>query len=465
MIFGLGLGYHLVAIRENHPELTLAVFEPRPEFLALYDEKHVDYPADAYVLKDGKQLNDFLNKEVVHGPYPTPSVFALPGYRDLFPQEVRQFKDTIRAARVRRAVNDKTLEEKGLTFLRHLTDNFKAVLSRPTLTDLAGEFVGRPGIILGSGPSLEQCPPLLNRFPDRGLILAAGSAVRPLIRAGVKPHVAVVLETEDTSHYLKGFEDPGIVLAAGSASHPRHFDLAGFMPTVYHLSPGAAYLFGNETFVPQAGTAGSAAFTLGLILGLDPLILIGHDQAFPQGKMHADGTPDDSSLTPDQTPFKVVGLDGKEIRTHSAFAASLHWFAESVQHLQTWSPKRTVINSGGCGAEIPGVPWVPLEDTLRNLTPVRLPSIPAEHLHRQPLPDPNVVRERLTETLELTGRLLHILRFSGEDGDRLIGEARRLHPFIKLALAGITAPTEPALIRQRLSTVEGMLLTMFGELT
>ena len=72
----------------------------------------------------------------------------------------------IRGAVLRRAVNDKTLREKGSLFFNHLAENLPAIIEKPLITDLKHRFKNLAGFIVGSGPSLEQTAGLLRISRD-----------------------------------------------------------------------------------------------------------------------------------------------------------------------------------------------------------------------------------------------------------------------------------------------------------
>src|SRR5690606_41571291 len=51
--------------------------------------------------------------------------------------------------------------------------------------------------IVGAGPSLGANVADLRRLGDRGVIIAADTAVRPLVTAGVPPHIAVAADSSE----------------------------------------------------------------------------------------------------------------------------------------------------------------------------------------------------------------------------------------------------------------------------
>ncbi len=464
LVFGVGLGYHLHALAENSPQAKLAAFDPDPKLLALYTEDD-RFDNRLTLTSDWNAFNDLLTREVVHGESPDPAVFIHPAYQKLFPEEARMFDEIVHGARIRRAVNDKTIKEKGRLFLDNFSANLPALLERPALTDLNGDFQDRPGFIIGSGPSLEKNLSRLTELRGRGLILAAGSAWKPLVESGIRPDMVVVIEAEDTSQYLAGaHQDTGALLALASAVHPNHFRVSGFRQASYHLSPGPAYLLGNDDFVPQAGTSGSAAFTIGYLLGLNPLVLLGQDQAFISESMHTPGTPGEVPLTDVGPGLTVPGTDGDRVMTHSGFAASLHWYAESAKFLRHSSPDRVVINSSDPGAHIPGVPDLPLAQVLKSLPLLMKEFDLPQKVSRLSLPDPAVVRKRLKESWEIVSRVSLLLRMAPDNGYQTLEDCRSGHPFLGWALAGLEMNAPIGDNRGKIEEIENHLLMMMAHL-
>ncbi|MDY6852787.1 MAG: 6-hydroxymethylpterin diphosphokinase MptE-like protein, partial [Thermodesulfobacteriota bacterium] len=319
VVFGLGLGYHIEELAGLWPQAKIVAFDPEPALQDAYAKHAADTgtgPDRLTIVRDWPSLNYLLTQEIVHGNNPDPAVFKHPEYQILFPKESEAFAGIINGARVRRAVMDKTIQEKGGLFLDNLADNLPDIMNLPLLTELQGRLPSRPGFIVGAGPGLEKNGDLLRNLDGRGLILAAASAWKPLLDKGVRPDMLAVVEAEDTSRFLRLAEpDPKALLALASTAHPEHFNVPGFNQSVYHLSQGAAYILGAETFAPQAGTAGTAAFTIGLLWGLNPLILIGQDQAFASDRLHVQGSPSPNPTPDEVTTFSVTGTGGDKVQT------------------------------------------------------------------------------------------------------------------------------------------------------
>ena len=468
--FGMGMGYHLVSLAEKWPTATIYAFEPDPDIreacLNHWNESGFSPPEHLTVIDGWERFSETVYREIVHGGHDNAAAMITPGYKEVLPQEAKAFESAIQGARLRRIVVDRTREEKRPLIRKNLARNIADIIRLPVITDLKEQYQGCPGFIVGSGPGLEKNAKYLRQLMSQGLVLAAGSALKPLLNIEVVPDVVIVIEPEDTSPFLETRRDLGdCVLALGASSHPNHFRANGFRKAVFHMSRGEQMLFNARTIVPQGGTSGTAAFSLGLILGLNPLVLVGHDQAAGKESLHAAGTPGEVTLTYDLTAYSVPGVEGRPVFTHSGLIASLHWFTEAVQYMRRHFPDRTVLNATESGARIPGVKDVTFQDVVLSM-PVsfQTPPAPGTRLKDLPPPDPAEILKDLEQATSIVGQLEEIARRAPGQIRPLWTECRELHALLNDFLPDETALHDDDLIRH-LTEVETNLLTMVEALS
>lgn len=468
-VFGIGEGHQLQALLEKWTETRIIAFDPSPESIssALQLTALTTAGSRLTMLSNWDDLYKLMTKEMVFGEHPQAAALISPGYEYWYPQETETFERAIRESRLWRGVIDKTAKEKGHIFRANLAANTGTVMKLPLLTDLKGKVPVRPAFIVGSGPGLEKNGRLLREVKGRGLILAASSAFQPLVNMGVVPDIVVVLESDDTSEYLStSHQFTDCVLAVGSSAHPRHFQAPGFSLATYHLTAGAAFLFDNHIHVPQGGTSGSAAFTLAYLLGLNPLILMGQDQAYEDGRLHARGTPGDIPEFLNRDDYYVAGKDGQRVRTHSGFVASLHWFLESVRYLQEAAPEVGIINATESGASIPGVPDLSLWQILGHMpeNQAGMPSVSALLMELK-RPDSREVRINLRQTWDILNSLSRLRKRPWAQVKPLVAEARQLHPYLWEALPTASGSGEEAALWTAVNLTKKQISTMLDTVT
>ena len=469
LVYGLGLGYHLKLLRRQYPGLRLLVYEPVPEIKEFWDINPALGPegnGSLHIFTSPEDFKAAVSREVVYGRGQGLMVVTAETYQDLDPEGWAAFNDFVRREIIRRAVIDRTRSQTGPAFMENLALNAGKILKRPDLMLLKGRLPARAAFLVGSGPSLDQNAACLREVGARGLILSAASAVKPLLAHGVSPDVIVVLESEDTSAYLRLAEEekavlkPGTVLALASGCHPAHFELPGFHQAVFHLSPGEALLFSRGTFLPQGGNAGTAAFALAYCWGLAPLILVAQDQAYAGGgRLHAQGTPG-AVVDQDGTPLIVPGVDGGQVATNTGLLASLNWYAEAARTVKSKPFPPELINASAGGARIEGFQEADLGAVVAGLPPVSGPLDLAAVLPKLPLGSKKEVEGDIRQ---LAGVVSTLRRLAGMDYKKAYNEIKdigQVSKFLERVLAEAQVATERREILAALDRAEMVMATM-----
>ncbi|MDR1037791.1 MAG: DUF115 domain-containing protein, partial [Deltaproteobacteria bacterium] len=418
LIFGLGLGWHVRRLRELFPKMRVAVFEPDRGFLGTFERYNVLGQGDApTVFTDVAEFDRFVSREVVYGEGAFPLLMVTPGYHVAFQPEARRFMDHVGGEVNRLKVIVKTRKATMSAFMDNLVENAWLAPRLPDLMLLKGRFMPRPAFAVGAGPSLTQNGALLKDVGDRGLIIAAAAALKPLLRLGVSPDVVVVIESSDTSRFLKLTDEerkalkPGTVLAAAAGGHPAHFRAEGFEKALFHLSGGEAQLLSQGYFLPQGGNAGTACFAFAYVWGLSPVVLVGQDQAYLGPQLHAEGTAD-SVMEPDRfDSIRIPGIGGTVVESNTGLAASVNWLEEAAALIRSKGKGPRLINSSAQGAAVRGFDEIPLEIVMDRI-PAQPPTWTVADMMSQ-LPRPSVRELRgdmkqmsaiLTQTRQLVNR-------------------------------------------------------------
>ena len=319
------------------------------------------------------ELAEMLAGHLVYEPTARISLFPPFNLADSrqIPQ-LRQARAALDQALSRAKVNTDTQTAHWRMWLDNLAVNFPSAFREPDVTTLKGVFAGLPALVLGAGPSLDQSLGLLPKAAAKCLMLGAASVFSPLESVGVRPHLAVALEGKDESRQFLGADPGKTLLAAASSSHFNHFRRWPGRPSVFHMQPWAAGLAGQGLVLPTGGHATSAAFSLAVLWGCNPIVLAGQDLAYPGGRVHASGRPggEDYKL-PELNP--VPALNGGVAQTSAVMESYLHWYRESASYLKKADPGRSLINATAEGALIAGFEHRNLAEILDSL-----PDLPGE---------------------------------------------------------------------------------------
>lgn len=171
--------------------------------------------------------------------------------------------------------------------------NGRRIAERPCFGALADAFAGRPAVVVAAGPSLDKQLPLLRERRDQLLVIAIGQTVEALAAAGIRPDLVHVLESRDVSHQLTGAGHPGdLDLVVTPNCHPALFDLptrSCFVatPATFGMGTWIAEATDRRGHTPGGSSVAIAAVGLAMMMGSDPILLIGQDLAFTDGRTYA----------------------------------------------------------------------------------------------------------------------------------------------------------------------------------
>ncbi len=243
-----------------------------------------------------------------------------------------------------------------------------------------------PGILVSAGPSLKDSLPLLRELQDRSFLLAADTALKVLLKNGVRPHAVFTLDAQKHSrfHFL-GEDLSGITLFADIVADPvllrivnpdtiifsvtARFvqDAAGNMRR--EVTPGSEFFeeFSDSLISLQSGgSVATTAFDLLRNLGVSEICLIGQDLAYTGRKIHSTGTHHNERWLPSLHRLRSLefinesvirkrdtdftdSLSGGKILTDFVLNLYRSWFEESIAGINL-----PVFNLTSEGAEIKG---------------------------------------------------------------------------------------------------------------
>jgi hypothetical protein len=371
VLFGLGLGYHLKALLEKaRSSRRIIVVEPNGEILGIvrsngFCRAVLDAPNVQVVgnWEAFKKLYDNLED-----PWVNVRLFTIPSYLQVYGEEFQAF-----AGKLQQELNAlRTRRQTILHFSRQWQENFFRNLRhlRPSgrIASGFGLFEGIPAIIVSSGPSLEKNIHQLKSAKDKALIIAAGSSVRALAAADIRPDLVVALDA-GAFNYEARFKDlqlSGIPLVYDLILHPEIVEK--------HAGPRVAMMthkanlwlegyFGPIGLLELGPSVANTAMDLAWRLGADPIVLVGQDLAFTDEKSHAGsiGAVYHLNQLRQDTLVDVEGIDGRPVTTTRVLLTHLHWFQERISRLQG---DRTFIDATEGGARIAGTELLSLGETI-----------------------------------------------------------------------------------------------------
>lgn len=150
---------------------------------------------------------------------------------------------------------------------------------------LKGAFEGIPALIVGAGPSIEKNGYLIREFENRALIFAGGSALNVI---DAEPHFAGSIDAEAPYRQFKMHPFSEIPFCYQARMNQENFSLVHGEKVLFPDSSSDAinWLFDEEPF-DGGWTVGNFMTAIAVHMGCSPIIFVGMDLCYEEGKKYA----------------------------------------------------------------------------------------------------------------------------------------------------------------------------------
>jgi len=383
LFYGLGLGYHIKAYAEKYPEKPFAIYEPVPEvfYQFLCHTNLKEFPlhlVKSIHLESGPDDPEKYCSRLVKRIKKSILIIDYPVYLSVFPQKHQVFFSHF----------TKYLDERRITLGPYATfqkrwtintlKNFTHILNSPNvLLEKKGCFINKPAILVSSGPSLAEELENLKTIKKNGLayIFSVGTALNALIKHGIHPDAACTYDPSEENQIVCRE-----VIEKGIKSIPLIFgSTVGYETLEKYPGPKLHMLINQDTlaafflkprksealeFVTDASSIAVIALQLLYRLGFNPIILVGQNLAYLEGKNYTAGSTYPSHEA-NQTELKnatlVKDVNGNEVPSSESYIRIRLQIENYLRHYQDV----TVINTTKNGAQIEGTSFLPLDEVIR----------------------------------------------------------------------------------------------------
>ncbi len=322
VLIGFGLGYHVEAIRER-TAAPIIVYEPcavrmraalcAREGFTLFGDKQIDVASSPEWL--------FHRMEARYLPGLRVQIHVHPPLLKLAPEMVREAVAQISRGKDYVDTSVGTRVRDLQTWVAVTMQNAGLIMQNPSIKELFGRFQGVPAVVVSAGPSLDKQLETLVRFRDRVLVISIGQALGALRNAGIEPDLVHILESQNVAHQLSrvGSSD-NVNLVVTNDVAPNLFELP--VRSRFVATPGAdkvgrwiAGALDREGWVFGGSTVAHGAVSLACALGASPIMLIGQDLAYTDGRHYARGSAyDDVKISFDEEGFSEIDSRGRAER-------------------------------------------------------------------------------------------------------------------------------------------------------
>ncbi|MCM3700155.1 motility associated factor glycosyltransferase family protein [Paenibacillus macerans] len=338
IFFGIGLGYHIKAFQRIHPGIPFSIFEPNAGIMSAFLEQSTSNECEILSSADQIMLGDPLAKTVpmlaeLIDRVSRIMVAIWPGYARIFPDELKQFNDTLRQLvnykQQRMKVNQIYEKEWALNSI----NNLPFVLNTPNFLQKGEPSIeGKPVVIVSAGPSLNDEIEHLRTIKEKGLayIFSVGSAINALIEHGIYPHGTfsydpnpynvnvirkIIDEQIDTIPLIFGStvgrntldSYPGprmhVVMSQDEVSTRLLRSESGEAPSIINDAPSVAVIALQCMVRMRAST----------------IILVGQNLAYRSQKYYASGVTNSTGIPYGEGMVQIEGVNGEKVISNPSF--------------------------------------------------------------------------------------------------------------------------------------------------
>lgn len=366
IVVGVGLGYHISELSERYPNIIIHVFEFNDSFMG-------------WLLENKKLSNLISNENVIlyHEENPLILLNQLSKLLTKFANDIYIYKpalelieqNNIRVVLESFLMKKRTIFEQGDSLKQNF--NFNLELKDQDINGLIGRYNNFSTILVSAGPSLTKQIPLVKSASNRGVKIACvGTALLPLVNAGIKPNLIMISDPKDLIiEQFYGLENMDIPLFyLSTANYDAVKKYKGPRYIVWQKGFNDAEIQAKQHKVPLIETGGSVATCLLDLLvkmGSKKIALVGQDLAFTNNQTHARGAHSYSEIS---NNIKLIEVDDyykeEKIKTSRNLFIYLKWFehyVEQYKDIQFW-------NCTEGGAYIKGWRHRPLKEFLDKYT-------------------------------------------------------------------------------------------------
>lgn len=370
LMLGMGLGYSVLELFEKRKQLQfLIVFELNEEFF-FHALHHNDFsiffsdPRTIFHLGRPDNLQSVLapaNRAMMLEQVYTLKLLTCFSVNQEYHQLAADVSDYVHLFNTEGA----TKKAYGKTFFENRLNHLTSMHHDRKLEDLSSRFEGVPGIIVAAGPSLDNNIADLKNAMGKAVIFAVDTALPNLIDHGIKPDFVTSIDYNELT-YEKISRSANHPLArqinlictswvAGSVTKqfPARQIFWGFTDNA--LENWINQSLGGKKTVEGAGTVAHLNFVSASLMGCDPIIFVGQDLSFPDGKSHASNVilSSDVKIKKELSDQSIVLNVRGNVQPEVITNRQMNGYRKTFERLINGSDKK-VINATEGGAFIEG---------------------------------------------------------------------------------------------------------------
>lgn len=377
VIIGLGNGVYIKKLHERYSENVIILCEPNRQIFCriLQEIKLSEILSKEVFLAAGKTAEilyvELLQKLITYDNMRQIRFAAIPNYEESNEIAYTRMRESYvnRVERIIMGRNTRILDE--MLRADNMLQNLFWYPNGYSLGQLADSVAKlepekRAAIVVAAGPSLDKNVKELQRAKNRACIIAVDTALKTLLKAGVVPDLALLVDPAKDPSLFDREELLTIPLCtsvfANSVIMKRHTGRKFFATTDTEFTEELARRYDKKMYTMHSGgSVANNAFSVAGMMGFKTIILVGQDLAYPNGRVHsAEAYENEAEIELSDRYFQVEDIYGGKVYTEANMDAYRRWFEEQID----FNPDYRIIDATEGGAKIRGAEIMPLSDAI-----------------------------------------------------------------------------------------------------
>ncbi|WP_099190212.1 motility associated factor glycosyltransferase family protein [Tepidibacter mesophilus] len=376
VIFGMGPGYHILKLfdllTENNKiiiiEPSIEVFKKAisiNDFTKLIKSKNIYFCIGMDINKVKKAFKDFVSVNDLSNISFLTFSQCDKIYEKFYLETVKELKYSV----IYNKVEANTTNYFSYEFNQNLFENIDSITHGNEIQKLKDIFAEKPAIIVSAGPSLDKNIKYLKKAQDKSVIITGGRTLKALLENNIIPDIIVSVDPGEMAYdvikdSLKHKHSKISLVTTVISNSKVMKNHKG--KQIYINCPETIGLINDITdkymdVISMGGSVANACFSLGDYMGCNPLILVGQDLAFTEGKSHAENSKTEGSNNKsEELHLEVEDIYGAKVFTSFPLYTYLKWFENYIESI----PNKTVIDATEGGAKIKGTNILTLNETI-----------------------------------------------------------------------------------------------------
>ncbi|WP_411348135.1 motility associated factor glycosyltransferase family protein [Paenibacillus sp. WLX2291] len=376
-VYGFERGLSIADLLELYPDRWLFVYEPNEKLfykaLQDYDLSPLLKHPNLYFFSLGNSQLTMLFHMVCSYMQQEMVFIALRRYLEANDQQLedlrKQFDDYRMSFYANKHTENFFREDWTRNYLYHLVEG----LSSPSIEELVYVCKDVTAIVVSSGPSLQEDMSWIKRLRPHALIIAVGSSIQALVKNGIKPHIAVIMDGHPVNNKIFSTSetlDSPLVYTSSSYYEISERKQDEKIYSIMKNDELSQYFLGlsqSDVLMTPAATVAGNGIQVAAILGAKRILLAGQDLSFPNNQFYADGISHFASETTNEKVQKakktVLNVNGGYNTTEEGFL----FMKDAIEGLIASLPEIDFVNTTRHGAVIEGAPFQSIDSLYEEL--------------------------------------------------------------------------------------------------